>query len=144
ALNQYSDVVQVTYYPLNNDFTPESPSVVGTDFNTITGLYPGRIIYFLEAGYPSSTQCGSSQAQQAQFIDNVFTAWDQHINQIKLISFFTLTDFSPQTVSQLESYYGLSSPCFGQYLGTLGLMTYSAQQKQAYMELNTDAHVRGW
>jgi len=144
ALNQYSDVVEVTYYPLNSDFSPEPPTVVSTDFNTITSLYPGRILHLLEVGYPSGTACGSSESMQSQFIDQVFSAWDEHYDQIKLISFFSLTDFSPQTVTTLESYYGLSSTCFGEYLGTLGLMTYDGQQKQAYMELSNDAHARGW
>ncbi len=144
ALNQYSDVVQVTYYPLNTDFSPESPTVVGTDFNTLTGLYPGRSIYLLEAGYPSSTDCSSSEALQSQFIDQVFSAWDAHNDQIKLISFFSLTDLSPQTVSQLLTYYGISTPCFADYLGNLGLITYDGQQKQAYMELSNDAHARDW
>ncbi|MGH8398792.1 MAG: hypothetical protein ACRETA_11195 [Gammaproteobacteria bacterium] len=144
ALNQYSDVVQVTYYPLNGDFSPEPPTVVSTDFNTLTGLYPGRSIYLLEAGYPSSTDCGSSEALQSQFIDQVFSAWDAHADQIKLISFFALTDFSPAFVQQALLYYGVSTPCFADYLGNLGLITYNGQQKQAYMELSTDAHVRGW
>ncbi|MGH8402013.1 MAG: hypothetical protein ACRESO_01210, partial [Gammaproteobacteria bacterium] len=61
-LNQYSDVLEVTYYPLNPDCSPESLTVISTDFNPLTSLYPGRSIYLLEAGYPSSTNCGSSEA----------------------------------------------------------------------------------
>ncbi len=144
ALNQYSDVVEVTYYPLNTDFTPESPTVVSGDFNTLTGLYPGRIIYMLEAGYPASTQCGSSEAKQAQFINQIFSAWDAHADQIKLISFTWLTDLSPQTVDQLVAYYGISAPCFAQYLATLGVITYDGREKQAYTNLGQDAHIRGW
>jgi len=144
ALNQYSDVVEVTYYPLNSDFSPELPTVVSTDFNTITSLYPGRILHLLEVGYPSGSACGSSESMQSQFVDQVFSAWDAHYSQIKVISFFALTDFSPQTVSQLETYYGLSSTCFAAYLGNLGLITYNGVQKQAYTEVSNDAHVRGW
>lgn len=143
-LNQYSDVVEVTYYPLSADFVPESPTVVSADFNTITSLYPGRSIYLLETGYPSSTDCHSSEALQSQFVDQVFKAWDAHPNQIKLISFFSLTDFSPQLVDWFLTYYGISTSCFADYLGTLGLITYDGRQKQAYTELGKDAHQRGW
>ena len=144
ALNQYSDVVEVTYYPLNGDFTPESSMNVSADFDTLTGLYPGRTIYILEAGYPSSTQCGNSEAIQSQFIDQAFTAWDAHADQIKLISFFALHDFSPAFVTQALLYYGDSDPCFAAFLGSLGLITYDGQQKPAYLELIQDASARGW
>jgi hypothetical protein len=84
---------------------PESLTVVSGDFNTLTGLYPGRIIYMLEAGYPASARYGSSEAKQAQFINQAFSAWDTHVDQIKLIFFTWLTDLSPQTVNQLVAYY---------------------------------------
>ncbi|MDN5865244.1 MAG: hypothetical protein L0I62_08525 [Gammaproteobacteria bacterium] len=143
-LNQYSDVVEVTYYPLDADFTVQPPTVVSGDFDTLASLYPGRIIYVLEAGYPSSTECGGSEVLQAAFIDQVFRAWDAHADQIKLISFFAIYDFSPEFVELAMEYYGLSSPCFAAYLGSLGLITYNGRQKPAYLLLGADAAARGW
>ena len=47
-----------------------------------------------EAGYQTSAICNSSELKQAQFIDNIFHAWDIHKDQITLINFVRLHDLS--------------------------------------------------
>jgi hypothetical protein len=118
-------VILVTYYPLKDDFTVRNPEIVNEDFRTITTQYPDRQIIFHETGYPSGAKCNSTEEKQADFIRNVFAAWDAHANQIDLIIFTWLTDVPPQSVREMEIYYGLSDPAFLEYLGTLGLRTYS-------------------
>lgn len=146
ALNQSSDVIMMTYYPLNGDFTVEAPTVVASDVDAITSKYAGRPIFILEAGYPSGPDCDSSETKQAEFVRQVFAAWDAHADQIQLISFAWLTDLPPSSVDEMEDYYGLSDHRFGEYLRTLGLRTYpgSGADKKAFTVLKTEAESRGW
>lgn len=146
AINQSSDVIMMTYYPLNSNFTVEDPAVVESDFEAITSKYIDRPIFIMEAGYPSSSDCDSSEAKQAEFIRQVFTAWDAHADQIQLISFTWLTDLHPSSVREFEGYYGLSDHKFGEYLRTLGLRTYpgSGTDKAAFEVLKMEAESRGW
>jgi len=146
TLNQNADVVMVTYYPLNNDFTVQDPDVVESDFQELLSIYSGKPIYFLEAGYPSSSLCNSSEEKQAEFIKEVFESWDNHSSEIPFIIFIWLTDISQTTLDYYESYYGVSDQKFLGFLGTLGLRTYagSGTDKKAFTTLQTEAKARGW
>jgi len=146
SLNAISDVVMVTYYPLNADFTVKDPGVIANDFSTLVGLYPATPIYMMEVGFPSGPLCNSSETLQSDFILEVFDAWDIYSTEIPLISFTWLTDLSSQTVQNLGTYYGLNDPVFLEYLGTLGLRTFSGTgtDKQAYTTLADEASKRGW
>ncbi|MFC1975820.1 hypothetical protein ACFLXQ_05440, partial [Chloroflexota bacterium] len=146
SLNQHSDVILVTYYPRHNDGTVQEPTVVATDFQTLVSLYPQKQIFFSEAGYPSGTQCNSSEAKQAQFVREVFKAWDAHANQIQFIHFSWLTDLSEVSVAESTQYYDSVDPCFVEFLSTLGLRTYSGSgtDKEAFRTLKAEAEARGW
>ena len=146
SLNTISDLVMVTYYPLNADFTVKDPGVVANDFATLVSLYPSAPIYMMEVGFPSGPLCNSSEMLQSDFIREVFKAWDTYNTEIPLISFTWLTDLSSQTVQDLGTYYGLNDAVFLEYLGTLGLRTYSGSgtDKQAFATLADEASKRGW
>ena len=143
-LNQTSDAVFITYYPLNRDITVKEPDAVLADFDTISRLYPERSIYFLELGYPSGKDNNSSQGKQAEFVRQTFQAWDAHLEQIRLISFTWLTDIDPAAVKRYERYYGISNRGFASYLGTLGLRTFDNKDKEAFRALREEAEKRGW
>jgi hypothetical protein len=145
-LNRSSDVIMVTYYPLDDGFTVRDPSVVAADLQALTAAYPDRPIYVLEAGYPSSADCGSSEAKQAAFVRQLFKAWDAHASQIRLLFFTWLTDLPYSSVSDLTNYYGVSDNRFAEFLRTLGLRTYSGSgsDKQALQALEMEAKARGW
>jgi len=136
----------VTYYPLNADFTVENPDVVSADFDRLAQVYAGRPIVITEAGYPTSSDCRSSDAMQAQFVDNVFRAWDANSTQIVSITFSWLTDISPDAVSGYAKYYAVGSRPFAEFLRTLGLRTYPGpgQDKPGFTALAAEAHKRGW
>ena len=144
TINQHSDVVLVTYYPLNPDFSVKDPAVVHKDFDEITSFYSNRTIYFSEAGYPSSSYLGSSQEKQSEFITEMFSAWDDHSEQVAFINFIWLHDIPGSEVTRYTRYYGFSSQGFSEYLGTLGLRTYEGQDKQAMTTLKHEASERGW
>ncbi len=144
SLNQHSDVVLITYYPLNSRFAVRPPSVVHDDLQTMADSFPNQPIYLLEVGYPSGTGNNSSQVKQTEFIHELFLAWDNHAEQIQLIDYTWLTDISPDSVKELTGYYGLSDDGFASYLGTLGLRLFDGQEKAAYRQFLLEAKARGW
>ncbi|KAA3648029.1 MAG: hypothetical protein DWQ07_03285 [Chloroflexi bacterium] len=146
SLNTSSDIIMVTYYPLNEDFRVQDPEVVHRDFQTIADIYPDRTIWFMEIGYPSSTINKSSEEKQAQFIQQAFQAWDTHADHIQLLNFVWLTDIPADQVSVYEEYYGLSDAGFLAYLASLGLRygEGSGSDKPAFLQLILEAEARGW
>lgn len=144
TLNANTDVVQLTYYPLNSDFTVQDPGAVKTAFDKAAKQFPDRQIDMLEVGYPSNGDCGGSPARQADFVRNTFSAWDAHIDQIEWISFFWLSDIPNSQVDSLTTYYGITQPCFASYLGSLGLVTEDNADKPAFRALQDATDVRGW
>ena len=144
ALNTDSDLIMATYYPLHADFTIRPPATVGPDFARLCAFYPGRPITFLEAGCPSSPDCGSSPQLQATFVRNLFAAWDTHAAQIVSVTFSWQTDISPETTAGFSRYYGVSSKPFAAFLSSLGLQTYEGQDKPAWTAWKEEAKARGW
>lgn len=141
-----ADVVVVTYYPLNPNFTVKSPDIVVSEVGALVSHYPSKPIYFNEIGYQSgSTYDASSEALQKEFIINVFKAWDKYPNQILKMSFLRLNDVSPSAAQSTANTYGLpGNNQFIEYIQTLGLRTYDGHDKQAYIQLKIEAASRGW
>ncbi len=144
SLNEHTDVVMTTYYPLGAGFQILPPETVAGVFDDVTGRYPDRAIIFAEIGSPSTSECGSSDLLQAQFIREAFSAWDKHSDQIEMLEFVWMHDISAASVGVYESYYGLSDTCFLQYLGTLGLKHENGSDKPAWSALVEEAARRGW
>lgn len=171
SLNKYSDVIAVSYYPLNEDFTVKDPRVVGDVFAALARAYPDKPIYFLQLGYPTSSRLGSSEIKQKEFIEEVFRAWDKFASNIKFIEFTWLND-GPSDGSQfyVDFYCAGNSYCenfkasdcdiqtnsdnerknylcnFVAYFVTLGLRTYPGMgaDKEAFKALKLEAKSRGW
>ena len=149
SVNISTDIVAVTYYPLNNDFTMKNPSVVITDFGNLISIYSDttKAIYFVECGYASSSYCNSSDTLQAVFFQNIFTAWDTYYDNIKYITIFKTTDWSQITVDELAVYYGLpNDTIFKEYLRTLGVRTYpnNGTNKFAYETILCELQYRNF
>ena len=98
----------------------------------------------MEAGYPSSTTCGSAEAQQADFIGKVFEAWDSHADKIQAVNFNWLTDISLMTLTAYEQYYSISDPRFLAFLASLGYRNNAGAEKQSFGRLKQEAAARGW
>ena len=146
SLNASSDIVAVTYYPLNGDFTVKPPAQVQEDVDDLMLQYPATPVFLKEVGYPSSATCGSSEALQRQFVVEVFKAWDRHADRIPLLYFLNLTEWSQAQVDGLALYYGAATPEFKEFLRTLGLRTYAGAgtDKPAFARLKAEAQARGW
>ncbi|NIS80430.1 MAG: hypothetical protein GTO14_09550 [Anaerolineales bacterium] len=146
SLNELSDVILVTYYPLGGDFAVKNPRVVWEDFQALVSAYEGRTIHMLEVGYPTSAALNSSESKQADFMREVFRTWDAYADQIHVVSFTWLTDVPQSSVEEMEAYYGFSAFNFAEFLRTLGLRTYegSGEDKQAFGVLVEEAKAREW
>ncbi len=146
AINRQADRIMVSYYPLTSAFEVRPPEVVHDDFNVICRMYPKRSISFLEAGYPSGSRCGSSEAKQEQFVRELFAAWDEHPDFIGIVTFVWLHDLPVPSVETLGKYYGVGSPAFLDYLSTLGLRTFqnAGADKPAFKSFELQAKLRGW
>lgn len=144
ALNLQSDAVMLTYYPMDN-FQVKDPSAVNADFDEMTGMFSGKIIYVKEIGYPSGKDNGSSEGKQAEFVKQAFVAWDKHAGQIKLVSFLNLHEWTNSEVEGFAKYYRLSSKGFKSYLKTLGLRSDDGKRdKPAFNALKNESKIRGW
>lgn len=144
-INQESDVVLVSYYPVVDTGLKET-SVVDADYNALVKTYSNRVIYIEQTGYPTSGFLGSSEAKQREFIRETFRAWDTHADQIKYVSFAWLTDLPQSTIDFYIQYYGTSDKTLMEFLRTLGLRTYSGEgeDKEGFRALKAEAKARGW
>lgn len=144
SLNETSDYIGVSYYPLNPDFTVKPISSVPTDFAQLISLYPAKPICFYQYGFPSSATCNSSEALQAEFIAQTFRTWDTHASHVRMIDFTWLHDLDTALVHYYRDYYGLSDPIFLEYLRSLGLRTWNGTNKKAFLQLQCEAKQRGY
>lgn len=135
-----SDVAIFTYYPLNDDFTVRDPAVVFDDMALASAAAGDLPIVMQEVGYPSGYMDGagnnSSQAQQAQFVENMFAVFAEN-PQIRFASFLHLGEWADASCDHHVAYYGLDAPRFREYLCTLGFLTHTAEPKLAYEALIT-------
>jgi len=137
SLNQSSDVFILTYYPLDDQFIANNPAAPLTDFPQMIALANGKPLILKEVGYPSSATLKSSEEEQAEFVANVFKAWQSAGARIPYLAFFALHDFGKKTCDDLTRYYGASDRAvnFKAYLCTLGLRRADGTAKAAWKNL---------
>lgn len=132
-LNQFSDVWVLTYYPFKSgSFTVREPTEPLADFPTMVYMADGKPVILQECGYPSSRLNGSSQKKQQLFVEYAFQAWRAAGDQMPIMSYFALHDFTRQQTKEFTQYYGLGSVEFRSFLGTLGLRNEWGVPKRAW------------
>jgi len=146
-VNQNLDIITTNYYPLDNDFIVHNPIAPISNLDYLVDFYADlpHPIVFQECGYPSSSECGSSESMQADFITNLFTAWDTHSARITHISFFKSTDWDAALAATIAEYYGFEdNPAFVGYLASVGLRTWpgNGTNKPAYERLLCELNAR--
>ena len=144
TINKYSDVVMVTYYPLNPDFTFRDPTDIHTDMDLVIKQADGKPIFFMEMGYSSGSIVNSSPDKQREFVTEVFKAWDSNAEHVVAINFVWMHDISDSGLLYYADYYGISDPVFSDYLGTLGLKHHDGKPKLAWITLKEESAKRGW
>lgn len=149
-LNSSADIVSITYYPMNSDFTMKSPSVVSADLTALVSLYPTKPIYIQEVGYSSGESfITSSEEQQKQFVQNFFSVWDTFSVNVPVVAWLNLTEWSSSSVDGFGTQYGIcpGTYCnpFKEYLQTLGLRRYSdSSEKPSFIEIKSQMQSRQW
>lgn len=150
SLNEHSDMMVLSYYPNQSDFTVKPPTAVHADVEAIIALYPSMPVFIIETGYQTSASCNSSDEMQKQFVIEMFKLWDDHADKINFMGFLWLTDLSDAQVNQYVTDYAASGfpflNAFKGYLQTTGLRMYSGTgtDKPAYTQLNSELASRGW
>lgn len=120
-LNHDTDFVALTYYPLKPDFSVEPVSVVAGDISRMVEMAGRKPLLITEAGYPADPLLGSSETQQAAFVDALFDAVKAHPSRIAVVNYFLLVDFNDSLVETFLKYYRVPDAKFRAYLATLGL-----------------------
>ncbi len=144
-VNEHSDVVGVSYYPLGSDFGVKNLPVVHAVFDEVTSLYRGKPIYFYQIGCPSGNLLNSSEEKQAQFFNEMFNAWDAHAEDIPFVYITWQHDISREGVDWCVKFYGLDDPKFKDFLGTLGLRSADGMRdKLAWQVVRAATKRRGW
>ncbi|HSE39486.1 MAG TPA: hypothetical protein VLH08_01865 [Acidobacteriota bacterium] len=143
-INKHSDVIGISYFGIQSDISVIDPKKVHEVFDLVCLIYPGRRIYFYQFGYPTSDLLNSSPLKQKLFVEESFIGWDNHADQIQLIDYTWLHDHSPESVNEILKIYNFFIPKFRSFIATLGLRTYSGQDKPAFLSLRTAARARGW
>jgi glycosyl hydrolase family 53 len=136
------DVAAITYYPLASDFTMRPVSDINDDFATMSNAITTKDIYLTECGYSSQLLSNSNETQQAEFITQVFLAWDKYKNSIKLINFTWIEDIGDAQAEIYIDEYGMrgnpNESQFKAYLAGLGLKNFDATNKLAFTQLKKE------
>lgn len=132
-LNTMSDVFIMTYYPLKDGFGVRPPDSPLSDFPQMVKWAGDKPLILQEVGYPAAESWGSSEADQADFVRNVFKAWDADAVHIPFLSYFAMGDFSDELCKGFMTYYGLpDQQVFYDFLCTLGLLKVDGTPRQAW------------
>jgi len=145
-LNQHTDIIGVSYYPLKGDRVDDL-TAIRRDLNKLESLYPKKRIDFYQYGYPSSAFLGSSEEIQRKFIELSFNEWDRRKEKIRIMTFTWLYDLNmEQLIDNSRRTTGVApDKAFTEFLGTLGLLHHKAgDEKPAFNELKKQSKARGW
>ena len=137
------DVISMTWYPLNSDFTVSSLPKCIAEWQMFMNLtfVNNKSIIMQEIGFPSgyniaannaASYDNSSQQKQTDFVTWIFTVLNTNKARVRGWAWIGLNDFTKEECDQLSLYYGVSAPAFIEYLCTLGLVNSDGSYKQAY------------
>jgi hypothetical protein len=138
-----TDILSVTYYPLNPDFTVRPPEDVARDFRLILASAGGKPVMFQEVGYPSSELLGSSPDKQAHFLQTFFD--QMRISQPAVVgmTYLFMSDLPKALVDTFGQYYKLpGSDKFKAFLATLGLFDGAGNAKPAWAVFERNAKMQ--
>lgn len=131
-LNERSDIVIMTYYPLEK-LKVKTADAPLTDLPQMVKFAAGKPLVMQEVGYPTASSLGGSMAGQAVFVENMFKAWEATGTAVPFISFFMQHDFADVTCRSLSDYYGAAqSTIMYDFLCSLGLRDALGQPKPAW------------
>jgi hypothetical protein len=143
-LNASSDVIILTYYPLDSSYRPRAPSTATGDMARMLSIAGSRPLVLQEVGYPTGSPLGSSEQAQADFFRDVFTAWQGAGGRLPFLNIFSLHDLAPTTCDMLSAYYGEAGNAdIKSYLCSLGLRRADGSPKPAWQTVVDDVRSTG-
>lgn len=125
-----SDVLMFNYYPMEN-YKPKKPQQIEQDMETLTKVANGKSIVFQEIGYPSSPKLGSSDKNQAEFMELAFKEIRKN-PQVEFANFFALHDLTPAICDYLAEHYTINSKNYRQVMQSLGLRRSSGKARSSW------------
>jgi hypothetical protein len=140
-----SDVIAVSYLPLDSSAHVRPTSEVGADIDRILSAAPAdKPLIIHEAGFPTATACGADPSGQATFVRAMFAAWDKNAARIPLLTFRELVDAPEEVVSALAARRGRNDGPFLAFLGSLGLRSADGVGKAGWDAFLLEARARGF
>jgi hypothetical protein len=133
ATKNFSDMLSVTYWPLNADFTvvPNVIEDVDDNIKALLSAAKGKPIIIKEAGLPTSLLTNSSETLQAEFIKQLFLQ-TRYVDQIKIVGWDFLADYNQSAINYWSEFQQIDTPEFRAYIGSLGLMDALGNLKPGY------------
>lgn len=133
-----SDVLSITYYPLDDTMQVHDPDLAEQHVDDILAAAGEKPVLFQEVGYPAgdepTSDLGSSADLQRQFVTAFFDTLPSR-PRIRFVSYFALDDFSEATVDWLLGYYELYVEEFREFLATLGVHRADGSARPAFEAL---------
>jgi hypothetical protein len=128
SINQYSDLIVYTYYPLGSGWQMRSLDDVKDDLQLLVTRAGGKNFAFLEVGYSANDLNGGSDDKQAKFVETVFRTLDPYrmSGKLKFLEYWMMFDFPPDQSRQVARAQGSSDKNMVAYLSSLGLRRYDA------------------
>lgn len=138
------DVCGASDYPLTPENRVLAPDAVALSLKDAVAFAGGKPVFFYQLGYPSGAGCGSTEEKQAQFIREMFKAWDAHARAVAFVNITWSEDVPAATVDGYTKYYQYDTKEFRDFLGTLGLRFEGGKPKAAWGALEEETKKRGW
>lgn len=147
-LNASSDIIAVTYFPRNADFSVPDPSTLdmASTFKAILDNNPAKPLHVVAMGYPSAEAVLGSQMKQGQYIYAFFEMWDAFAERMPFVSFGRLHDPDFSSVQRSIGYGGYGAALATANLASTGLRERSGdgRHKPAYRSVRNLTFERDW
>ncbi|HBH06455.1 MAG TPA: hypothetical protein DDX92_07615 [Flavobacteriales bacterium] len=129
----FSDMLSVTYWPLEQDFTVRSTAISDMPLviSELINAADGKPVIIKEAGLPTSPLSNSSEQLQAEFAKELFRNTID-IDQIELVGWDFLADYDQAAIDYWVNFQQIYTPEFRAYIGSLGLLDTLGNPKPAY------------
>lgn len=107
ALLSGSDIVALSYYPLDVTLHARPPSVVAGDIAILVDRIKDKPIVMQHASYPSSALIGGSEDAESQFVEGLFASVQTHRDRFAFVGIASLHDPAPEECLRFAAAQGL-------------------------------------
>lgn len=132
---QISDVVAVTYWPLNSNFLASASDIdsIAPELNHLLDFAGAKNVVIRECGFPMNNETGSNENLQAQFINSIFL---HTVNEprIEAVGIANLADYDSATVYWFQNFYITYDTSFIHFISSIGLIDSTGLSRPAYAE----------